>query len=74
MKSALIWTVQIILVPVLSPLFAGIIRKIKAGFQNRVGAKITQPYYDLWKLFHKDEVISQVRAFRSLHPFFPVIY
>jgi formate hydrogenlyase subunit 4 len=59
MKPAVIWTIQIILIPVLSPLFTGIVRKIKAGFQNRVGAKITQPYYDLWKLFHKDEVISQ---------------
>lgn len=59
MKSSVIWTIQIILIPLLSPLFGGIIRKIKAGFQNRVGSPITQPYYDLWKLFHKDEVISQ---------------
>lgn len=27
--------------------------------QNRVGASIIQPYRDLWKLFHKDEVISR---------------
>jgi formate hydrogenlyase subunit 4 len=47
------------LVPAVSPLCVGIIRKIKAGFQNRVGAKITQPYYDIWKLFRKDEVISR---------------
>ena len=59
MKTALIWTIQMILIPVLSPLFVGIIRKIKAGFQNRIGAGIIQPYYDLWKLFHKDEVISR---------------
>jgi formate hydrogenlyase subunit 4 len=58
MKSAVIWAIQISLIPVLSPLFAGIIRKIKAVFQNRAGARITQPYYDIWKLFHKDEVIS----------------
>lgn len=58
MKPAVLWTIQILLIPLLSPLFAGILRKIKAGFQNRVGAAITQPYYDLWKLFHKDEVIS----------------
>ena len=48
-----------LLVPVLSPLFVGIIRKIKARFQNRVGASIFQPYKDLWKLLHKDEVISE---------------
>lgn len=27
--------------------------------QNRHGASIIQPYFDLWKLFHKDEVISK---------------
>ncbi|MFZ2969513.1 MAG: NADH-quinone oxidoreductase subunit H, partial [Minisyncoccia bacterium] len=42
----------------LSPLIVGIIRKIKAKFQNRQGAGIFQPYRDLWKLLHKDEVIS----------------
>jgi len=34
-------------------------RKIKAKFQNRQGASIFQPYSDLWKLFHKDEIISK---------------
>jgi formate hydrogenlyase subunit 4 len=59
MPSIITWTIQLALVPVLSPLFIGIIRKIKARFQNRVGASIFQPYNDLWKLFHKDEVISK---------------
>jgi formate hydrogenlyase subunit 4 len=54
----LIWTIQILLVPVLSPLFVGIIKKIKAKFQNRHGASIFQPYLDIWKLLHKEEVIS----------------
>lgn len=59
MSPIIIWTIQLALVPVLSPLFIGIVRKIKARFQNRRGARITQPYNDLWKLFHKDEVISE---------------
>jgi formate hydrogenlyase subunit 4 len=59
MSSIIIWTIQLVLVPVLSPLFVGIIRKTKARLQNRVGASIFQPYYDLRKLFHKDEVISE---------------
>ena len=42
----------------LSPLYVGMIRKIKAYMQNRRGASIQQPYADLWKLFHKDEVIA----------------
>ena len=44
--------------PVISPLFIGIIRKVKARFQNRAGASIFQPYRDLRKLFNKDEIIS----------------
>lgn len=57
--SILIWILQLILVPVMSPLCVGIIRKIKAKMQNRQGADIFQPYRDLWKLFHKDEIISK---------------
>jgi len=54
-----IWTIQCIFIPVVSPLCVGIIKKIKARLQNREGASIFQPYKDLWKLLHKDEVISR---------------
>jgi len=57
--TVLIWLLQIIFVPLVSPLCIGIIKKTKAKFQNRQGASIFQPYYDLWKLFNKDEVISR---------------
>jgi len=57
--NILFWIIQIVLVPVLSPLGVGFIRKIKAKFQNRKGASVFQPYRDLWKLFHKDEVVSK---------------
>ncbi len=53
-----IFIFQSLLIPALSPLIIGVTRKIKAKFQNRQGADIFQPYRDLWKLFHKDEVIS----------------
>lgn len=53
------WTIQFVLVTVFSPLCVGVIKKIKAKLQNRVGASIFQPYRDLWKLFHKDEIISK---------------
>ena len=49
---------HVILVPLLSPLGVGIIKKIKAKLQNRQGASIVQPYKDLWKLLHKDETVS----------------
>ena len=42
----------------LAPLLTGIMRKVKARTQKRVGASVLQPYYDLLKLLHKDEVVS----------------
>jgi formate hydrogenlyase subunit 4 len=49
---------QVLFIPLFSPLLIGIIRKIKARLQNREGASILQPYFDILKLFRKDEVIS----------------
>lgn len=66
-----IWILQLILIPVLSPLATGIIKKIKAKLQNRSGATIFQPYKDLWKLMHKDEVISPQAS--SVFKFAPFI-
>jgi formate hydrogenlyase subunit 4 len=51
--------IQIVAIPAISPLFVGIIRKLKARMQSRVGADIFQPYRDLSKLFKKDEIISK---------------
>jgi len=51
--------IQILFVPAISPLCLGIIKKLKAKFQNRQGASIFQPYNDLRKLFNKDEIISK---------------
>jgi len=65
-----IWTIQFIFIPVASPLCVGIIKKIKARLQNREGASIFQPYKNLWKLLHKDEVISSDASWIfSLAPF-----
>ena len=62
---------QIIALPLLSPLFIGVVRKIKALLQNRVGADVLQPYRDLYKLFQKNEVLSSDASFVTR--FFPVI-
>ncbi|MEK7150892.1 MAG: NADH-quinone oxidoreductase subunit H [Patescibacteria group bacterium] len=53
-----LWIIQVFFISGLSPLGVGFVRKLKAKFQNRQGASIFQPYKDLWKLFHKDEIIS----------------
>ena len=42
----------------ISPLIAGVMGKVKAGSQKRIGSSIFQPYYDLLKLMRKEEVIS----------------
>jgi len=57
--NIIVWIIQLIFVPAISPLCVGIIKKIKAGLQNRQGASIFQPYKDLWKLLHKNEIISK---------------
>lgn len=59
MKLIIICIIQLILVPALSPFFVGIVRKVKARLQNRRGASVFQPYSNIWKLLHKDEVISE---------------
>ncbi len=59
MNELIQWIIQVLLVPVTAPLAIGIINKLKAKMQGRKGASIVQPYRDLRKLFHKDEVISK---------------
>ena len=50
---------QAILLLAIAPLVTGIIRKIKAYAQQRRGASIFQPYWDIAKYFHKDSVVSR---------------
>lgn len=42
----------------LSPLFLGVIAKVKAFFSGKVGPSVFQPYFDLAKLFRKKCVYS----------------
>lgn len=42
-----------------APLLLGIINKTKAAFAGRIGPPLLQPYYDIWKLFHKGAVYSR---------------
>jgi formate hydrogenlyase subunit 4 len=62
-----VWIIQGFFVPAVSPLCVGIIRKLKAKMQNRQGASILQPYNDIRKLLHKDEVISRDASWISLY-------
>jgi len=58
MKTTL-FLLQTALLVLIAPLISGIIRKIKNNFRMRKGPGIFQPYYNLIKLFGKEEVISE---------------
>lgn len=63
-KSFLIYILlQFILIVVSAPLVTGVIRKIKAFTQKRVGAPILQGYYDFFKLLRKEEVVSGTASY-----------
>jgi formate hydrogenlyase subunit 4 len=51
----------------LAPLLTGVMGKVKARTQKRMGASVLQPYYELVKLMKKDEVVSDQSSwiFRS---------
>lgn len=50
---------QTLFVIIAAPLLSGLIKKIKNNLRMRLGASPFQPYYNLAKLFKKEEVISQ---------------
>lgn len=53
---------QFLIIIMLSPLVNGVIKRLKANMQGRVGPGILQPYYDLIRLFKKGMVISNVTS------------
>lgn len=53
------WLALILCMVLLPPLTVGIIRKCKARLQNRIGAPVLQPFYDLIRLFSKCETVSK---------------
>ena len=61
------WLIFSLFVFLLPPLMVGILRKCKARLQNRLGASILQPFYDLNKFWRKDETVSETTSwiFRS---------
>jgi formate hydrogenlyase subunit 4 len=50
--------VQIAFVMAFAPLYSGALSRFKEIVQSKRGPSVFQPYRDLWKLFHKDEVVS----------------
>jgi formate hydrogenlyase subunit 4 len=50
---------QVVVVLAFSPLVSGVLSRLKEIVQSKRGPSIFQPYRDLRKLFHKDEIVSE---------------
>jgi formate hydrogenlyase subunit 4 len=59
MTNFIINVVQLLILVFTAPLLRGVISKLKAGIQRRQGASVWRPYADLWKLFHKEELVPK---------------
>ncbi|MHB0999209.1 MAG: respiratory chain complex I subunit 1 family protein [Armatimonadota bacterium] len=62
MKTMLLITIQLINILIFPLLLVGIIRKVKAFMQNRIGAPLLQPFYDLTKMIRKAETVSKTAS------------
>jgi ech hydrogenase subunit B len=64
----IVWAIVFVLVaPVVGGLVAGIDRKITAHMQGRVGPSILQPFYDVGKLFEKEQtVVNETQTFYAI--------
>jgi formate hydrogenlyase subunit 4 len=50
---------QVVVVIAFAPLVEGVTNRLKENLQSKAGPSIAQPYRDLWKLLHKDEIVSE---------------
>src|SRR4029077_20016745 len=55
----IISAIQVLILVLAAPLLRGVIAKLKAIIQRRQGASIWRPYADLWKLFHKEDLVPK---------------
>lgn len=51
----------------ITPLFIGILKRLKAFIRGYQGAPITQPYYDIKRLFNKGMVVSNSSSFITMY-------
>ncbi|NLD57240.1 MAG: NADH-quinone oxidoreductase subunit H [Methanomicrobiales archaeon] len=64
MINILMAVVFVLVAPVIGGLVAGIDRKVTAHMQGRVGPSVLQPFYDVGKLFEKENaVVNETQIF-----------
>jgi formate hydrogenlyase subunit 4 len=51
--------IQVLFVLAFAPLYAGVLSRLKEIVQSKRGPSVLQPYWDIWKLLHKDETVSE---------------
>ena len=71
-KAILFNLLQVLVVLGLSPLATGLLNRMKEFVQSKKGPSIFQPYRDLWKLLHKDEIVSDQSSW--IFRFTPYLY
>ena len=50
---------QVFVVLAFAPLIEGVVNRLKENLQSKRGPSIVQPYRDIWKFLHKDEIVSE---------------
>jgi formate hydrogenlyase subunit 4 len=58
MSLALFELLQLALLLVTAPILTGLVRKVKARLNGRIGPGLLQPYRDLWRLLRKEVVLA----------------
>jgi formate hydrogenlyase subunit 4 len=75
LSFVLYFFINTVLVLLISPLFIGLIKKVKAYMQRRKGPPLLQTYYLLSKLFKKETVYSSHSSFISrVSPYINLVF
>lgn len=76
----MIWLVRILcmcayigLAPLVGGFAAGVERKLSARMQGRIGPRLTQPFYDIAKLFSKQTLVVSRYQFMMVVSFFAMV-
>ena len=72
LQSLVLCLAQALLLLLLAPMITGIVKKVKALLQNRIGSSIFQEYYDIKKWWGKPTMITPYTS--ALFKMAPCVY